>query len=135
MTTPTKDAVARWAAALTLGQPTPIADTFNTTKFFSKAPLRIHYAAVFNGATATQVHNVSPFSWICCLQPDELTSITTGAALVALVETHLTDQLKAATAAAAAATAGSTTGTMEMAPASDTDATNELPLADGGSDE
>lgn len=130
MTTPTKDAVARWAAALTLGQPAPITDTFNTTKFFSKAPLRIHYAAVFNGATATQVHNVSPFSWICCLQPEDLASITTGAALVALVETHLTDQLKAA----AAASAG--TSTMEMAPAADAKApSNELPLADGGSDQ
>ena len=130
MTTPTKDAVARWAAALTLGQPAPIADTFDTTKFFSKAPLRIHYAAVFNGATATQVHNVSPFSWICCLQPEDLASITTGAALVALVDLHLTDQLKAA----AAATAG--TSTMEMAPAADTKApSSDLPLADGGSDQ
>ena len=67
MPVPTKNQVARWAAALTLGQPNPIADTFNTTRFFAQAPLRIHYAAVFNGATATQVHNVSPFNWICCL--------------------------------------------------------------------
>ena len=93
---PTKNQVARWAAALTLGQPSPIGDDFNTTKFFAKAPLRIHYAAVFNGATATQVHNVSPFNWICCLQPENLAGMTTGAALVALVESHLTDQLKAA---------------------------------------
>lgn len=100
---PTKDQVARWAAALTLGQPTPIADDFNATKFFAQAPLRIHYAAVFNGATATQIHNVSPFNWICCLQPENLEGITTGAALVTLVETHLTDQLKAASNAAIAA--------------------------------
>jgi hypothetical protein len=94
MPVPTKNDVARWAAALTLGQPQPISDAFNTTKFFAKAPLRIHYSAVFNGATATQVHNVSPFNWICCLVPKDLVGITTGAALVALVETHLTDQLK-----------------------------------------
>ena len=115
---PTKDQVARWAAALTLGQPQPIADTFNTTKFFTQAPLRIHYAAVFNGATATQVHNVSPFNWICCLQPESLAGITTGAALVALVETHLTDQLKAAANA-----------DLEAAPISE-GSTVELPLVE-----
>jgi len=96
MATPDKTAVARWASALTLGQPVPIADNLDVTKFFSKAPLRIHYAAVFNGATATQIHHISPFNWICCLQPEKLAGITTGAALVALVITHLTDQLKAA---------------------------------------
>ena len=103
MPVPTKNQVARWAAALTLGQPNPIADNFNTTRFFAQAPLRIHYAAVFNGATATQVHNVSPFNWICCLQPENLAGITTGAALVTLVESHLTDQLKAAANAEMAA--------------------------------
>ncbi len=96
MPVPTKNQVARWASALTLGQPNPIADQFNTTRFFGQAPLRIHYAAVFNGATATQIHNVSPFNWICCLQPESLVGITTGAALVTLVESHLTDKLKAA---------------------------------------
>lgn len=105
MPIPTKNQVARWAAALTLGQPSPIADDFNATKFFAKAPLRIHYAAVFNGATATQVHNVSPFNWICCLQPESLEGITTGAVLVTLVEGHLTDQLKAAANAEIAAAA------------------------------
>jgi len=105
---PTKDQVARWAAALTLGQPNPIADDFNATKYFVQAPLRIHYAAVFNGATATQIHNVSPFNWICCLQPENLEGITTGAALVTLVETHLTDQLKAASNAAMTAAAPQT---------------------------
>ncbi len=105
MAVPTKNDVARWAAALTLGQPTPIADTFNTTKFFAKGALRIHYAAVFNGATATQIHNVSPFNWICCLQPEDLAGVTTGAALVTLVESHLTDQMKPAVEAPEAAAA------------------------------
>jgi hypothetical protein len=103
MPVPTKNQVARWAAALTLGQPMPIADNFNATKFFAQAPLRIHYAAVFNGATATQIHDVSPFNWICCVQPENLAGITTGAALVTLVESHLTDQLKAAANAEMAA--------------------------------
>lgn len=123
MPVPTKNQVARWAAALTLGQPTPIADTFNATKFFVKAPLRIHYAAVFNGATATQVHNVSPYNWICCLQPENLEGITTGAALVTLVEGHLTDQMKAAANAAMAAAEP-----QDVSEAAAADAAEALPL-------
>jgi hypothetical protein len=121
---PTKNQVARWAAALTLGQPAPIADAFNTTKFFAQAPLRIHYAAVFNGATATQVHHVSPFNWICCLQPEDLEGSSTGAALVSLVEGHLTDQLKATNAERAAA---APEGVPETAAAA-AETTVELPL-------
>jgi hypothetical protein len=124
MATPDKTTVARWASSLTLGLPTPIADAFDTTKYFAKGPLRIHYAAVFNGATATQIHDVSPFSWICCIQPEDLAPITTGAALVAKVESHLTDQLKAA------GTAETPTDLMG-APA---ETTTELPLADGGTE-
>ena len=89
--------------------------------------MRIHYAAVFNGATATQIHSVSPFSWICCLEPEDLVGITTGAALVAKVEGHLTDQLKAG--AEAPAVAG-----LEAMPAADAATTSALPLADGGSE-
>ena len=136
MPVPTKNQVARWAAALTLGQPNPIADTFNTTRFFAQAPLRIHYAAVFNGATATQVHNVSPFNWICCLQPENLEGITTGAVLVTLVESHLTDQLKAESnvALAAAMPAETPAATPESAPeAAAATGTEALPLV--GADE
>jgi hypothetical protein len=132
MATPDKTAVARWASALTLGLPTPVADTFDATKYFAKAPLRIHYAAVFNGATATQIHMVSPFNWICCVQPEDLASITTGAALVALVEMHLTDQLKAAAQPAAAVPV-----TMSAAMPGDEAFPEEeetLPLADGGAE-
>lgn len=121
MATLDKTSVARWASSLTLGLPTPISDTFDTTKYFAKGPLRIHYAAVFNSATATQIHSVSPFSWICCIQPEDLEPITTGAALVAKVESHLTDQLKAA--------GTQETPALMAAPA---ETTTELPLADGG---
>ncbi|HYO77613.1 MAG TPA: hypothetical protein VE010_14220 [Thermoanaerobaculia bacterium] len=110
MAIPTKNQVARWAGALTLGRPVPIADNFNTTAYFEKAPLRFHYAAVFNGATATQVQNVSPFNWICCIQPEDLQGITTGAALVNLVEKHLTEELKAAANAARVAAAAPKNG-------------------------
>jgi hypothetical protein len=95
MAQPDKTTVARWAAGLTLGQSKPISDDFDTTSFFSKPPLRIHYAAVFNGATATQIHNLTPYNWICCAQPEDLKGIKTGEELVTLVESHLTDQLKA----------------------------------------
>lgn len=134
MAVPTQEAVARWASALTLGLPTPISDAFNTTKYFAKAPLRIHYAAVFNGATATQIHNVSPFNWICCLQPDDLAPIQTGAALVALVEFHLTDQLKAAASAQRSAIAAAPSGAIAAPEAAEDSSADPLPLADGGSD-
>jgi hypothetical protein len=130
MAIPDKTAVARWASALTLGQPVPIGDTFDATKFFSKAPLRIHYAAVFNGATATQIHHVSPYNWICCLQPEKLAGITTGAALVALVITHLTDQLKAAAAPDIALSSGLESMSVDSMSVESV----ELPLADGGSE-
>lgn len=89
-----KNTVARWAAALTLGQPKLIADDFNTTKFFTKPPLRIHYAATFNNATASQIHQLTEFNWLCCVQPADLEGIKTGAKLVTLVESHLSDQLR-----------------------------------------
>lgn len=93
-TKPSKEIVARWASALTLGQPHAIKDDFNTKPFFGNPSLRIHYAATFNGATAIQIHELTPYSWICCVQPNQLAPISTGKELVALVEQHLTDQLK-----------------------------------------
>lgn len=137
--TASKNAIARWASALTLGQSTPMSDGFNTTKFFAKAPLRIHYAATFNNATASQIHHLTAFNWICCVQPEDLAGITTGAALVTLVEGHLTDQLalSAPSSFRSGATVEANEGPQsagvaadEPAPAQESE--ESLPLMDGG---
>jgi len=102
-----KNDIARWASALTLGQSQPIADDFDTRPFFTQDSLRIHFAATFNGPTAIQIHRLTQFNWVCCLEPENLNGIEKGAALLALVMHHLTDQLQGAkpTPTAASSTA------------------------------
>lgn len=84
-----KEDVSRWASGITLGLSGPIADEFNTKPYFNSAEKRSFYASVFNQATAFQIQKHTFFNWRCCIEANDLTPISTGAALVDLVETHL----------------------------------------------
>ncbi|MEO8034377.1 MAG: hypothetical protein ABI837_08075 [Acidobacteriota bacterium] len=81
--------VARWACGITLGLTGPIADTFDTTRYFATADHQFFYANVFNQATAYQIQKYTSFTWKCCMDAADLKAITTGRALVVLIESHL----------------------------------------------
>lgn len=84
-----RDDVSRWASAITLGLSSEVTDSFNTKPYFASGDHRIFYASVFNQTTAYQIQKYTPFHWRCCIAANDLLNVTTGAALVALVATHL----------------------------------------------
>jgi hypothetical protein len=81
--------VARWACGITLGLNGPMTDTFDTTAYFATEDHQYFYASVFNQATAYQIQQYSSFNWKCCLGAADLKPITSGKALVVLIESHL----------------------------------------------